>query len=48
VETINLLRDAGVLVRYSYKDVHRDENEFENQLIANLAEFIQRAVDQFR
>lgn len=29
------------VVRYGYKDVRRDENDFENQLIANLAEFIQ-------
>jgi len=28
-------------VRYGYKDVRRDENDFENQLVANLAEFIQ-------
>lgn len=30
------------IVRYGYKDVRRDEDDFENQLIANLAEFIQR------
>lgn len=29
------------VVRYGYKDVRRDENDFENQLVANLAEFIQ-------
>lgn len=28
------------MIRYGYKDVRRDENDFENQLIANLAEFI--------
>jgi KUP system potassium uptake protein len=29
------------VIRYGYKDVRRDEDDFENQLIANLAEFIQ-------
>lgn len=29
------------MIRYGYKDVRRDENDFETQLIANLAEFIQ-------
>lgn len=28
------------VVRYGYKDVHKDDNDFENQLIVNLAEFI--------
>jgi len=28
------------VIRYGYKDVRRDENDFEDQLIANLAEFI--------
>ncbi|KAG0564562.1 hypothetical protein KC19_8G120900 [Ceratodon purpureus] len=29
------------VIRYGYKDVRRDEDDFENQLVANLAEFIQ-------
>jgi KUP system potassium uptake protein len=29
------------IVRYGYKDVHKDENDFENQLVMNIAEFIQ-------
>ena len=29
------------MIRYGYKDVRRDEDDFENQLVANLAEFIQ-------
>lgn len=29
------------MVRYGYKDIHRDDNDFENQLVVNLAEFIQ-------
>ncbi|CAM6095907.1 unnamed protein product [Calypogeia fissa] len=34
------------IVRYGYKDVHRDDHEFENQLIVNIAEFIQTEGDQ--
>lgn len=34
------------MVRYGYKDVRRDENHFEDQLIANLAEFIQTEGDE--
>lgn len=30
------------IVRYGYKDVHKDDDDFENQLILNLGEFIQR------
>ncbi|XP_024526639.1 potassium transporter 1 isoform X1 [Selaginella moellendorffii] len=29
------------IVRYGYKDVHKDDNDFENQLIFNVGEFIQ-------
>jgi hypothetical protein len=29
------------VVRYGYKDIQRDDNDFENQLVVNLAEFIQ-------
>lgn len=32
-------------MRYGYKEIRRDENDFENQLIANLAEFIQNEED---
>ncbi|KAG0556711.1 hypothetical protein M758_11G071500 [Ceratodon purpureus] len=35
------------VVRYGYKDVRKDENDFENQLIANLAEFIQTEETSF-
>lgn len=35
------------VVRYGYKDVRRDENDFENQLIANLVEFIQKEEQEF-
>lgn len=34
------------IVRYGYKDLHRDDQEFENQLIVNIAEFIQTEGDQ--
>lgn len=30
------------IVRYGYKDIQRDDNDFENQLIQSLVEFIQR------
>ena len=29
------------IVRYGYKDVQKDENDFENQLVMNIGEFIQ-------
>jgi hypothetical protein len=32
--------DDRCVVRYGYKDVHKDDHDFENQLIVNLAEFI--------
>lgn len=32
--------DCRCVVRYGYKDVHKDDHDFENQLIVNLAEFI--------
>ncbi|CAL0317119.1 unnamed protein product [Lupinus luteus] len=35
------------IIRYGYKDIQRDDGEFENQLIQSLAEFIQmEAVEQ--
>lgn len=33
-------RKCRCVVRYGYRDVRRDEDDFENQLIANLVEFI--------
>lgn len=29
------------IVRYGYKDVHKDNNDFENQLVQNMGDFIQ-------
>lgn len=29
------------IVRYGYKDIHKDDNDFENQLVLNIGEFIQ-------
>lgn len=36
-----LWENCRCVIRYGYKDVRRDEDDFENQLVANLAEFIQ-------
>lgn len=34
------------IVRYGYKDIHKDDDDFENQLILNMGEFIQREGEQ--
>lgn len=33
------------VIRYGYKDLHRDDHDFENELIINLGEFIQSSGD---
>ncbi|KAI3958437.1 hypothetical protein MKW98_011125 [Papaver atlanticum] len=33
------------IARYGYKDIHRDHNDFENQIIQSIAEFIQMEAD---
>ncbi|KAH8954659.1 hypothetical protein BDL97_08G091400 [Sphagnum fallax] len=33
------------VIRYGYKDLHRDDHDFENELIINLGEFIQSEGD---
>ncbi|KAI3850061.1 hypothetical protein MKW92_032282 [Papaver armeniacum] len=33
------------IVRYGYKDIQRDNNDFENQIIQSIAEFIQMEAD---
>jgi hypothetical protein len=32
--------DGRCVVRYGYKDIHKDDYDFENQLVINLAEFV--------
>ncbi|KAM7252153.1 hypothetical protein ACFE04_024036 [Oxalis oulophora] len=34
------------IVRYGYKDIQRDDGDFENQLIQSIAEFIQMEADE--
>ena len=36
-------RMFSCVVRYGYKDAHKNENDFETQLVLNIAKFIQRS-----
>ena len=41
-------RMFSCVVQYGYKDAHKNENDFETQLVLNIAKFIQREISQHR